>query len=133
MIIVINKYVESWKSWKLFRGERKLRGWKKARLTWKMDDIYEETVAEVEFFQHYLLQIKILTYLPWLVSFDLDPWKFIEGLRYNPNSMCLSILHFFHFIISWIELNNINMILKELHKTNASKGSKRWSTMSVEK
>ena len=98
-----------------------------------MDDTYEETVAEVEFFQHYLLQIKILTYLPWLVSFDLDPWKFIEGLRYNPNSMCLSILHFFHFITSWIELNNINMILKELQKTNDSKGQKRWRSMSVEK
>ena len=92
MIIVINKYVESWK---LFQGKRKLRGWKKARLTWKLDDMCEEDVAEVEFFQHYLLQIKILTYIPRLDHFDLGPWKFIIGWRCNPNSMCLSILHLF--------------------------------------
>ena len=37
MIIVINKYVESWKSWKLFGGKKKLRGWNMIRLTWKMN------------------------------------------------------------------------------------------------
>ena len=60
MIIVINKYVEIWKSWKLLMDKIKLRGWKKTRLTWKMDDMYEEAI--VEFFQYYLLQIKILTF-----------------------------------------------------------------------
>ena len=91
----------------------------------KMDDICEEAVPEVEFFQLYLLKIKILKYIPRIVSSDLDPWKFINGLRYNPNAMCLSMLHFFHFTTFWIELKNINMILKQLHKTNASKGSKK--------
>ena len=87
-----------------------------------MDDICEEAVTEVEFFQHYLLKIKILKYIPPIVSFDLDPWKFIIGLRYNPNAVYLSMLHFFHVTTFWIELKNINMILKQLHKTNTSKG-----------
>ena len=60
-----------------------------------MDDMCEEAVAEVEFFEHYSLQIKILTYIPRLVPFDLDPWKFIIGWRCNPNSMGLSILRLF--------------------------------------
>ena len=38
-----------------------------------MDDMCEEAVAEVEFFQHYLLQIKILTYIPRFVPFDSGP------------------------------------------------------------
>ena len=38
-----------------------------------MDDICEQAVIEVEFLQHYLLQIKILTYIPWLVQFALGP------------------------------------------------------------
>ena len=90
-----------------------------------MDDICEEAVPEVEFFQLYLLKIKILKYIPRIVSSDLDPWKFINGLRYNPSAMCLSMFYFFHFTTFWIELKNINMILKQLHKTNASKGSKK--------
>ena len=53
-----------------------------------------EAVVEVGFFNHYILQI-ILTYIPRLAPFDLGPGKFIIGWRYNPNSMCLSILHFF--------------------------------------
>ena len=85
-----------------------------------MDDMGEEAVAEVEFFQH-LLQIKIFIYIPRLVPFDLDPWKFIIGWWHNPNSMCLSILH---FLTSQLltELKNINMILKQIQKSNASKG-----------
>ena len=31
---------------------------------------------------------------------------------------------FFHFTTFWIELKNINMVLKQLHKTNASNGYK---------
>ena len=50
----------------------------------------EEAVAEVEFFQH-LLQIKMFTYIPRFVPFDLGPGKFIIVLWYNLNSMCLSI------------------------------------------
>ena len=30
-------------------GQKKLRGWKKTSVTWKMGDICEETVAEIEF------------------------------------------------------------------------------------
>ena len=60
-----------------------------------MDGICEEAVAEVEFFEHYLPQIKILTYIPRLVFFDLDSWKFITDWRYNFNSILLSILQFF--------------------------------------
>ena len=45
MIIVINKYVESWKSWKLFGGKRKSRDWKMIRLTRKVNFICEEAVA----------------------------------------------------------------------------------------
>ena len=37
-----------------------------------MDDMSEEAVVEVEFFQH-LLQIKIFTYIPRLALFDLGP------------------------------------------------------------
>ena len=48
-----------------------------------MNDMGEEAVAEVEFFLH-LLQIRIFIYIPWLVSFDLGPWIFILGWRYNP-------------------------------------------------
>ena len=53
----------------------------------------EEAVAEVEFFQH-LSQLKIFKYIPRLFPFDLGLLKLIIGWRYNPNSMCLSILHF---------------------------------------
>ena len=35
-----------------------------------MDDMGEAVVVEVEFFQH-LLQIKVFTYIPRLVPFDL--------------------------------------------------------------
>ena len=121
MIIVNNKYV---KSWKLFLVKRKLQGWKKTRLTWKMDDICEQAVTKVELSSIFLLHIKILTYIPRLVPFDLNPRKFLIGLRYNPNSMCLSILHFFLLDNFLIELKNFNIILKQLQKTNASKGSK---------
>ena len=84
-----------------------------------MDDMGEEAVVEVEFFQH-LLQNKIFTYIPRLAPFDSGPWTFIIGWRYNPNSMCLSILHLF---ISQLltELKNIDMILKQLQKSNDSK------------
>ena len=34
-----------------------------------------------------------------VVPFDLGPWKFVIGWRYNPNSVRLSILHFFHFTV----------------------------------
>ena len=97
MIIVINKYVESWKSWKLFEGKKKLRGWNMVRLTWKMNNICEEAVT--------------------VAPFDLGPWTFIIGCRwYNPNYMCLSILYlFFHFTPFWIELKNANKIFKQLH------------------
>ena len=37
-----------------------------------MDDMGEEAVVKVEFFQH-LLQTKIFTYIPWLAPFDLAP------------------------------------------------------------
>ena len=43
----------------------------------------------------------------------------------NNNSMCLSILHFFHFTTFWMRLKNINMIVRELHKTNALSRSKK--------
>ena len=121
-LFLLNKPVESWESWKLFRGKRKLKG-KRKRFNWKMDDMGEEAVVEVEFFQD-LLQIKIFTYIPQLVPFDLSPWNFIIGWRYNPNSMCLTILH---FLTSQLltELKNITMTLKQLQKSNASKGSKK--------
>ena len=58
-----------------------------------MDDMVEEAVVEVEFLQD-LLQIKVFKYIPRLVPFDLGPWIFTLGWRYNPNSMCLSIFLF---------------------------------------
>ena len=81
-----------------------------------MDDMPEEAVVQVEFFEH-LLHIKIFTCIPRLVPFDLGPWKFMLGWRYNPNSTCLSILHFFTSQIL-TELKNINVILKQLQKSN---------------
>ena len=49
-----------------------------------------------------------------VVPFDLGPWKFIMGWRYNPNSMCLSVLHFFfHFTTFRIELKNTDMVPKQ--------------------
>ena len=42
-----------------------------------MNYICEAADAEIEFFQHYLLQMKILTYIPRLVPFDFVPSKFI--------------------------------------------------------
>ena len=107
----------------MFHGKRKLGGWKKTRFSWKMNDIGEEAVVEVGFFQH-LLQIKILTYIPQLVPFDLGPWKFMLGWWYNPNSMCLSILHFFTSQLL-TELKSINIIFKQLQKSSASNGSKK--------
>ena len=47
-----------------------------------MDDMPEEAVVQVEFFEH-LLHIKIFTCIPRLVPFDLGPWKFMLGWRYN--------------------------------------------------
>ena len=85
-----------------------------------MDDMGKEAVVEVEFFQH-LLQIRIFTNIPQLVPFDLGPWKFIIDWRYNPNSMCLSILHLFTSQLL-TELKNIDMILKQLQKNDDSKG-----------
>ena len=110
----------------MFLGKGKLGGWKKTRFTWKMDEMVEEAVVEVEFSQH-LIQIKIFTYIPWLVPFDLSAWKFTIGWRYSPDSLCLSISHFFTSQLL-AELKNTNMILKQLQKSNASKGQKRWST-----
>ena len=80
----------------------------------------EEAVVEVEFFQH-LLQIKIFTSIPRLVPFDLGPCKFIIGWRYNTNFMCLSVLHLFTSQRLTV-LKIIDMILKQLQKSNASKG-----------
>ena len=57
-----------------------------------MGDKWEEVVAEVEFSSIFYY---ILKFWHTFWHFDLDPWKFIIGLRYNPNSTCLSILHFF--------------------------------------
>ena len=34
---------------KIVQGQRKLRGWERKRLTWKMDSICEQAVAKVEF------------------------------------------------------------------------------------
>ena len=95
-----------------------------------MDDMGEEAVVEVEFFQH-LLQIKIFIYIPRLVPFDLDPWKFIIGWWHNPNSMCLSILH---FLTSQLltELKNINMFLSNYKKAMLQKGQKKITSMLVE-
>ena len=79
MIIVINKYVESWKSWKLFGGERILRGWKMTWLTWKMNNICEEAIA--------------------IFPFDLGSWKFIIGWRLTPcayNFTFFSLHNFFN-------------------------------------
>ena len=53
--------------------------------------------------------------------------NFIIGWRYTPDSLCLSISHFFTSQLL-AELKNTNMILKQLQKSNASKGQKRWST-----
>ena len=52
--------------WKLLRGKRKLQGWKKTKLTRKMDDMCEEAVVEVEFFHHYILQVKLWNTFPGL-------------------------------------------------------------------
>ena len=73
-------------------------------------------------FQHFLQYINILTYIPQLVAFDLDSWKFIIDLWVNPNPTCLSVLYFFYFLN---DLKNINMVVKQLQKTNASTGSKK--------
>ena len=90
----------------------------------------EEAVVEVEFFQH-LPQIKIFTYIPRLVPFDLGPLKFIIGWRYSPDSMCLSILHFLtsQFLT---ELKNINMFLSNYKKAMLQKGQKKITSMLVE-
>ena len=61
-----------------------------------MDDTGEKAVVEVEFFRH-LPQIKIFTYISRVVPFDLGPWKFIIGWRYNPDSMYLSPFYIFNF------------------------------------
>ena len=110
-------------SWKLFRGKRKLGGRKKTGLTWKMDDMSEEGVVEVEFFQH-LLQIKMFTYIPRFVPFDLGPWKLIIIWWYNLNSMCLSIWNLFTSQLL-TQLKSIDMIIKQLQRSNASTGSKK--------
>ena len=44
-----------------------------------MDDMGEEAVVEVEYFQH-LLQIKIFTYVPRFVSFDFGSLKIYNRL-----------------------------------------------------
>ena len=96
MIIVINiNTLKVEKGESCSGAKKKLRGWKKTRLTWKMNDICEGAVPKVEFFQHYLPQIKVLTCIPRLAFFDLDLWNFIIGWRYNFNSICLSVLQFF--------------------------------------
>ena len=56
------------KSWKLLLDKRKLRGWKKTRLTCKLDDICEEAMAEVEFSGIIYYKLKL-----WLTFPDLSP------------------------------------------------------------
>ena len=60
-----------------------------------MDDMGEEAVVEVEFFQH-LLQIKISTYILRLIPFDLRPRKFILDCRYNQLHVVINFTYF-HF------------------------------------
>ena len=50
-----------------------------------MDDMGEEAVVEVEFFQH-LLQIKIFAYNPRIVPFDLVIEKLLQagGIKLTP-------------------------------------------------
>ena len=60
-----------------------------------MNDMDEEAVVEVEFFQH-LLQIKIFTYIPRLIPFDLGPRKFILCWRYNQLHVVINFTYF-HF------------------------------------
>ena len=55
--------------------------WRSCRWSWIFPSLYTTS--------------KTLKYISRLVPFDLGPWKFIIGWQYNPNSMCLSILHFF--------------------------------------
>ena len=74
MIIVINKYE---KGWKLCRDKRKLRDWKKTRLTKKMDETRERSCYWIWIFKYFLQHFKILAYIPRHVPFDLDTWKFI--------------------------------------------------------
>ena len=74
MIIVINKYE---KGWKLCRGKRKLRDWKKTRLIRKMDETRERSCYWIWIFKYFLQHFKILAYIPRHVPFDLDTWKFI--------------------------------------------------------
>ena len=76
IIIVINKCVEAERVERC-SGAKKVARLKENKFDLKMGDICEETVAEVDFFQYYLLQINVLTWIPQLVLFDFDPWKFI--------------------------------------------------------
>ena len=59
-LLLLNKSVESWEL-EVVPGQKKVE--RKIRFTWKMDDMGEEAVVEVELFQH-VLRIKIFTYIP---------------------------------------------------------------------
>ena len=110
-LLLLNKSVASWKSWNLFRGERKLGGWKKTSCRWNW--IFPTFTTNWNFDLH-----------SPACPLGLCPWKFQTGWRYNPNSMCLSVLHSFTSQLL-TELKNVNMILKQLQETNASKGSNK--------
>ena len=69
-------------------------------------------------------KLKFLHTFPGLSLFNLGSWKFMISWRYNPNFMYLSILRLFTSQLL-TELKNIDMILKQLQKSNASKGSKK--------
>ena len=106
-LLLLKKSVKSWKSWKLFPGKRKSGGWKKTSCRWNW--IFPTFTTNWNFDLHSLACL-----------LGLCPWKFITGWRYNPNSMCLSILHSFTSQIL-TELKNVNIVLNQLQKTNASK------------
>ena len=68
-------------------------------------------------------KLKFLHTFPGLSLFNLGSWKFMISWRYNPNFMCLSILRLFTSQLL-TEIKNIDMILKQLQKSNGSNGSK---------
>ena len=90
-LMLLNKSVESWESWKLFRGKRKLEGKQGSPEKWMT--LVKKLSLKLNFSNIYY-KLKFSHTFPRLVPFDLGPWKSIIGWRYNPNSMSLSILQF---------------------------------------
>ena len=76
--MLLNKSVESWEL-KVVPEQKKVGRLKENKVHLKMDDMGEEAVVEVEYFQH-LLQIKIFTYVPRFVSFDFGSLKIYNRL-----------------------------------------------------